>query len=57
MFGPGNNVIESGFPRHMTGGVSCAANHIERLVRTEKHITASFIDTVTSDKTSAACPV
>src|ERR1700741_1683299 len=51
--GPGNIEIGSGLPRHTIGGVSCAANHIERLVRTEKTIKASFI-IATSDKMSAA---
>ena len=49
IFGPGNKLIESGFPRQMIGAVSCEADHIERLVRTEKSIRAGFI-IVTSDK-------
>lgn len=43
IFGPGINVIGSDFPRHVPGGVPCTANDIERLVRTEKSIRASFI--------------
>src|SRR3954453_9401592 len=42
ILGPGNNVIGSGLPRHTTGGAPCGVNDIERLVRTEKKIKASF---------------